>query len=90
MVSVDGEALRLLLSEQGQVGWVNTDLFGSAMTADVVVEAHDLICRGHDQMQVVGNHQHPAMVAVADFIDQLVKLGLPGDIHALSRLIQHQ
>jgi len=45
-----------------------------AGAADVSVEADDLVGFGHDHVQVVGNHQDPAVKIISDSSDELVKL----------------
>ena len=40
--------------------------------ADMSVEANDLVGFSHDHMQVVGNHQDPALKIIANRSDELV------------------
>ncbi|MNG17495.1 hypothetical protein D3C84_1014870 [compost metagenome] len=61
-----------------------------AGTADVTVEADHLIGGAHDQMQIVGHHQHAAAVTITQSGDQAVQLGLPRHVDALYRLVEHQ
>src|SRR5690554_7908643 len=53
-----------LLAEQGDEGRIGADLFGSAGTADMPVQADHGVGGRHDQMQVMGHHEHAATVAV--------------------------
>src|SRR3990167_9107510 len=89
VVGVDGQALGVL-AEQLDKGRIEADLFRMAGTADVTVEADHLISGAHRQVQVVGDHQHTATMAIARLGDQTVQLSLAGNIDALYRLIQHQ
>src|SRR5690606_33438844 len=79
-----------ILAEQFDEGRIVADLFRMARTAHVPIQANHLVGRAHYQMQVVGHHQHAAAEAVAQLADQAVQLRLPGDVHALHRLVQHQ
>ena len=89
MVVVDRQALGVL-AEQLDERRVAADLLGVAGAAYVTVEAHHLVGGAHHQVQVVGNHQHAAAVAVAQACNQAIQLGLPGDINALYRFVEHQ
>ena len=63
-------------TEQGEVFRVLTNGFRGAGTADMMVEANDAVRCGHDEMQIVRDHQDAAIEAVAQTADQLVELDL--------------
>ncbi len=56
----------------------------------MLVQAQYLVGFGHDQMQVVGDHQHRAVQLMAQLVDKIVERNLAIDVDALGRLIQHQ
>ena len=56
----------------------------------MMVEANDAVRCGHDEMQIVRDHQDAAIEAVAQTADQLVELDLARDVDPLRRLVQHQ
>tara|TARA_R110002049_G_scaffold113902_2_gene264701 strand:- start:16 stop:156 length:141 start_codon:yes stop_codon:yes gene_type:complete len=39
------------------------------------VQADHVVCRAHDHMQVVADHQHRTLGALADLLNALVELG---------------
>lgn len=49
-----------------------------------------MIGGGHDQMQVMRDHEHGTAALVPGAGDQGVKLFLTGDVHALRGFVQHQ
>ena len=57
------------IAEQRQVSWIAGHLFRVAVTAHMLVQAHDSIGGGHDQVQIVGYQQHAALTALAYFIN---------------------
>ncbi len=89
LVVVDRQAARIL-AEQLDEGRVAADLLRVPRAADVAIEADHLIGGAHHQVQVVGDHQHTAAVAVAQHTDQPVQLGLAGDVDALHRFVEYQ
>jgi len=89
MVVINRQAL-CVLSEQLDESRIAADLLGMAGTADVTIEADHLIGGAHDQMQIVGNHQHAATVTITQTGDKAIEFGLPGYVDALHRLIKHQ
>ena len=90
MVGINGKGLGFLLPEQCKIRRIDADLFRATVTADVMIETDHLIRGGHYQVQIVGDHQYTAVVAIANFVDELIKLGLPCYVHTLGRLVQHQ
>ncbi|VFT48114.1 Uncharacterised protein [Pseudomonas aeruginosa] len=89
VVVVDRQAASVL-AEQLDEGRVAADLLGVPGAADMAVQADHLVGGAHHQVQVVGDHQHTAAVAVAQFADEAVEFGLAGDVDALHRLVEHQ
>jgi len=89
-MGVDREALRGLGTEQGDVLGVLAHGLGLARAAHVLVDAHDAIGGGHDEMQVVGDHQNPAVPRGADLGDQAVELELTAHVDARDGLIQNE
>ncbi len=63
---------------------------GAAAAADVVVEAHHGVGRGHHQVQIVRHEQHAAAALVANARDQREQLALSGYVDALDRLVEHE
>ncbi|MNC53382.1 hypothetical protein D3C75_1027870 [compost metagenome] len=90
MVVVVNSQARRGLAKQFDERRVAADLLGVARAAHVAVQAHHLVGGAHHQVQVVGDHQHAAAVALAQAADQPVQLGLAGDVDALHRLVEHQ
>ena len=88
-VVIDGQTLGVFAKHFDKCRIV-ADLLGVARTAHMAIQANHLIGGTHHQMQVVGDHQHAAAVAVAQPGNQAVQLGLAADIHALYRFIEHQ
>ena len=88
MVMVDGQA-RGVLTEQFDERRIAADLLRMPGTTHVAVQAHhrSVVLM---TVQVVGDHQHAATVAVAQAGYQAVQLGLAGHIHALHGFIEHQ
>ena len=89
MVMINRQAL-CVFAEQFDESRVIADLFRVARTADMAIEADHLVGGAHDQMQIVGHHQHATAMAVAQAGNQAVQLGLASDIDALYRLVKHQ
>ena len=89
MVMVDRQRARIL-AEKLDEGRITADLLGMARAADMVVEADNLVGRAHDQVEIMGHHQYAATVALAQAGDEAVKLGLPGHVDALNRLVEHK
>ena len=89
MMVINGQA-GCGLAEQFDECRVTADLFGMTGAAHMAVQAHHLIGRTHDQVQVVGNHQYAATQAVAQSGDEVVQLRLPYHVNTLHRLVQHQ
>lgn len=56
----------------------------------MVIQTQHLIRFRHHQMQVVRDHQHRAIQLAPQLVNEIVQGDLTIDIHALSRLIQHQ
>jgi len=54
------------------------------------VEADDLVSFGHDNVQIVRNHQNPAVKIISDCSDELVKLIFSRVINALYRFIENE
>ena len=63
---------------------------GNARAADVTVEADDAVAARHDDVQIVRHEQHAEATLVAKACDQVVELGLAGEVDALHRLVEHQ
>ena len=76
--------------EQGEIGRVPADRLGVAGAADVAVQADNLVGRRHDQVEIVGHHEHAAAAPAPDLGDKLEQLGLTGHIDALDRLVEDQ
>ena len=57
------------IAEQRQISWIAGHLFRVTMTTHMLVQAHDSIGGGHDQVQIVGYQQHAALAALAYFIN---------------------
>ncbi len=63
-VLVKGEAFPAG-AEHAQIFGMTADVFGFACAADVALQADDFVGGGHDQMQIVRNHQHGATLFIA-------------------------
>src|SRR5690554_1486378 len=61
-----------------------------AAATHVLVQADDLVGGRHDQVQVVGNHDHAAIELIPQLADQVIQGRLAVDIDALGGFIQHQ
>ena len=90
LVVIDRQALGVLLPEHLDKGRMLAHHRGMAAAADMLIEAYHAVGRGHDEMEIVGDHQHRAVIARADAGDEVVERGLPGYVHALDRLVEHQ
>ena len=89
VVGVNGQALGIL-AEQFDEGRIEADLLRVPGTADMAIQADHLVGGAHHQVQIVGDHQHPAAITITQLGDQPLQLGLTGDIDALYRLIEYQ
>ena len=77
-------------SEQAQELRMPAHIGGQAGAADMAVQAIHAIGLRHNDIEIVGNQQHPAAVAVAQVHDHLVDIDRPRDIDVLRRLVEHQ
>lgn len=78
------------LTKDIDVGLILSDLLGIALTADMLIEADDMIRGRHHQVQIVGHHQYAAVKRLAEIRNHRVEGILPADINPLDRLIEHQ
>jgi hypothetical protein len=90
VVGVDGEGPRIVGGEHGHVFGVAAHGLGVARAAEVAVDADDPVGRGHDDVEVVGDHQDAAAPQAPDSGDELVKLGLARDVDSLDGLVEHE
>lgn len=87
---VDCEAFRFLPAKQRKVRRINTDLLRPTMTTDVMIQADNFVRAGHNQVQIVRNHEDAALVASANLVDEFVKFSLAADVDTLCRLVKDQ
>ena len=87
---VNGQGLRRLLSEQGQVFGVIAHGLWMSRAADVLVEAHYAVGERHDEVEVVRDHDDAAASVVPDLRDQAVEFGLSVDVHVLDGLVENE
>ncbi len=90
VMGVDGYAAPCLHAEQGKIFGMLAHHLGVSRAADMMVETDHLVCRFHHHVEIVGNHQHAAAVAIAHGGDKPIKLRLADHIDPLERLIEHQ
>ena len=76
-----GLASLFVSTKKSEVRRVVSDLFRMTLAADMLIEAHHGIGRGHHQMQVMRNKQHPTTATIAYLIYQTIKRHLTSDIH---------
>ena len=76
LVTVNTQRGSVLSAEQGHEFRVLLDIFRFARAAQMTIQAEDSISRSHYHVQIVGNQQHPAMVFLANVIDQAIQCGL--------------
>gem|GEM_PF-2509680 len=86
MVVID----RKPLTEQAVIGRVLADMGRVAMTTNVAVQANDLVCCRHHQVQVVGNHQDGTARFSTETFDEPIEFPLACNVHTLDGLIEYQ
>ena len=90
VVMVYRETFRYRTTEGFDKGGIVGDIRRIPAAADVLVQADNLVGGGHDQMQIMGDHDHTAVQFVPQATDQLIERGLAIDVHALGRFVQNQ
>ncbi len=61
-----------------------------AFTANMMVEAEDMVGLRHYQMKIMRDDQYAAAALVAEVRDQREKLSLAGEVDVLGRLVEDQ
>lgn len=69
MVVIDRNRFGDLMSEGFNKRRVVGNIGGIAAAADMLIQANDLVGRGHDQMEIVGDHEHAAVKLVSELPD---------------------
>ena len=77
-------------AEQLAIGGCGADDLRRAFAADVAVQADHPVGGGHDDMQLVADHQHRTVQVAPDAVDQLIEACGTGLVEALRRLVQDQ
>ena len=90
MVVVAGECRGRARAEEGEIARIVAHRLGRAAAADMAVEADDAVGGGHDQMQVVADHEDAAALLLADAVDQPEEGGLALVVDAGGRLVEHE
>ncbi len=89
-VAINSERVSYVLAkERNEIRIAQNGLWASHAT-HMVIETNHFVRLRHDEMQVMTDQEHAAMVAIADLADQAVEFGLAGDIDARKRLIQDE
>ena len=60
-----------------------------AGTADMAVEADDLVGGGHDHVQIMADHQDAAAALITNGLDEFVERQLACVVHTGDGLVQH-
>jgi hypothetical protein len=90
MMVIKRQAVCDRCAEQGAEFGIADDAVGTARATDMMVQADNPVRRRHDHVQIMGNQQNATIITIADGLDQLVQLPLPGHIDAGHGLIQNQ
>jgi hypothetical protein len=90
VVGIDSQVISHPATEEFEVSRMLADALGMTRTADMTVEAQNLVGRCHDEMQVMRDHEYAAVVAVPDSPDECVEFRLPCHIDALYRLVENK
>ena len=90
VVGVNGQGRVHGVAEQFQKRRVAADLFRVSGATDVGIETEHSVRARHDQVQIVGNHEHPAAEFIPQRLNQGIEIGLPHHIHALHGFVQDQ
>src|SRR6185437_13479163 len=77
-------------AKKGAVGRIAAHFRRRAAAADMVVEAKDAVGRRHHEMEIVRDQEHAATARITQAADEREELGLPRDVDALHRLVEHQ
>ena len=88
IVGVDRVGTRGPGSEQGEVFWMLAHRVRRAAATNMVIEADNVVGRRHDDVQIVRNQQHGAVLVASDRVDEVVELGLAVEIDACGGLIE--
>jgi hypothetical protein len=87
---IDAQLCGDTLPKQGNKCRMARDCLGTPGTANMLVQANDVIGRSHHHVQVVGNHQDTAPSMIPDFPDQGIQFSLTTYINPLHRFIENQ
>jgi hypothetical protein len=90
MMVIYGQGAHYLFAEQLDIAGIVGHGFRVPGTTDMMIEADNLVRVSHDQMQIMGYHQHATPPAVADAGNEPVEIRLPGHVDALGGFIQDQ
>ncbi|KTQ69268.1 hypothetical protein NS226_23710 [Aureimonas ureilytica] len=90
VMTIDSQFLRAAWPKHGNKFRMLGDSLGRAGTADMMIEAQYFVCLGHDQMQIMRDHQYRTVQLMTKLVNQIIERDLTIDVHALCRLIQHQ
>ena len=90
MVGIDCQALGNTCAEKLEESRVITHLLRLSMTANMMIQADDLIGSRHHQVQIMRDHQHTTVTFATNISNELVELSLSRDIDSLCRLIEYQ
>ena len=88
-MGVHGQAFHRLTEHAQEFRMMGNGLRMAGAT-DMLLQTDNLVGGRHDQVQIVRNHHHPALVTGTDIRNQMKQGLLPGRVHALVRFIQHQ
>ena len=80
MVGVKRQFAGRARPEQFEERRIAHDGLRMALAANMAVEADDPVRLCHDDVQIVADQQNSAAQLVANFRDQMIKSGLPGDV----------
>ena len=90
LVTVKGKRPLGACAEQCAVLWRVRDDFGRTFAAHMTVQAQHTIRCGHDNMQIVADHQHRASHFAAHVFNLAVERSRTGLIQSLRRLVEDQ
>lgn len=90
VVGIDAQRRDLTIGKQGKIFRMFGDIMRRAGTAHMVVEAHHAVGGGHDQMQIMADHQNAAAKPAAQLSDQIVQAGLSDHVETLRRFVEDQ
>ena len=65
VVLVQSQLLALMATKQGHIRWVVGDHLWLSRATDMVVQANNMVCFCHYQVQVVRHHQNSAIEFVS-------------------------